>query len=168
MCGVNRHTRFAPQAIFPAWRAVALFFSLNRTKSRRFSPGFCAEVWIKKGLNHVRRRLAMEDKDFTDFTEKELPIRAIRWNNRSAAGLRRTGNPWLNVFLCARRRGVCAAKCRAYAGLCTLVHHKKRRIWSSPAAQASLRALIIKEMQPGSWKFPANRRVRRRQAENDW
>src|SRR5208337_3701203 len=40
-----------------------------------------------------------------------------------------------------------------YAGLCTLVHHKKRGGWSSPAGHASLRTLIIKDMHLGTWKF---------------
>ena len=32
----------------------------------------------RKTFNHVRRRLPMADRDFTDFTDKELPIRVIR------------------------------------------------------------------------------------------
>ena len=40
-----------------------------------------------------------------------------------------------------------------YAGLCTLVHHKKRGGWGCAAGRGSLRALIIKNMQPGTWKF---------------
>ena len=40
-----------------------------------------------------------------------------------------------------------------YAPLCTLVHPGKREIWSSPAGQASLMALIIKDIQLGMWKF---------------
>ena len=40
-----------------------------------------------------------------------------------------------------------------YAGLCTLVHDKRRGGWSSPAGQANLKALIIKDMQPGTWRF---------------
>ena len=40
-----------------------------------------------------------------------------------------------------------------YAGLCTLVHPKKGGGWSSSAGQGSLRSLIIKDMQIGTWKF---------------
>ena len=50
-----------------------------------------------------------------------------------------------------------------YAGLCTLVHDKKRGGWSSPAGQASLRALIIKDMQLGTWKFLSDGRQTARQ-----
>ena len=40
-----------------------------------------------------------------------------------------------------------------YAGLCTLVHDKMRGGWRSFAGQASLKALIIKDMQLSTWKF---------------
>ena len=54
-----------------------------------------------------------------------------------------------------------------YAGLCTLVHPKKGGVWSSFAGQTISRALIINDMQRGTWWFSGIRQVRRRHAEND-
>ena len=65
-------------------------------------------------------------------------------------------NYWAAPLADAARPGL--TRVGGYAGLCTLVHHKKRGGWSSSAGQASLKSLIIKNIQRGAWSFLSDAR----------